>query len=263
MLYNLTIISDWGINSPYNSIFYGELLKRGINTNISVISNNVELKDFTDAYFLFSSSWHHFPENTIHLISVNSNINPENGFLYIKSFNHHFIAPNNGILYPFTKSNYLDLAIYKIINNDIPYSSFYELEYYIFAISNIYNQVLVDKWAQAIDDPKNIVPYFLPTPFFNKNIATGEVIHIDHFGNIITNFDIDFFKANLLNHKWQISLRHYKIYNLYNGYSDVEEQNIFAFFNSQYLLELGIKGFNASELLGVKKGDKIYIQVLS
>ena len=66
-----------------------------------------------------------------------------------------------------------------------------------------------------------------------------------------------------MNNKWQISLRHYKIYNLYNGYIDANDQNIFAFFNSQNLLELGIKGYNASELLGVKKGDKIYIKIIT
>jgi len=67
----------------------------------------------------------------------------------------------------------------------------------------------------------------------------------------------------LMDYKWQMSIRHYKIYKLSKGYIDVNEQNIFAFFNSQDLLELGIKGFNASELLGVKKGEKIYIKIIN
>lgn len=263
MSYNLTTITDWGINNQYFSIFYGELLKNNIDATVIGTSNDIHPNDFTTAHYLFSSTWHHFPDNTIHLISINSNIPPENGFLYIRGFNHHFICPNNGVLYHFINNNFLDLSIYKIKNETINYSSFYELEYYIYAITNICNRIEINSWTTPITDEKLIIPYFFPKPQFNNNVATGEVIHIDNFGNIITNINFDFFSTNLMNNKWQISLRHYKIYNLYNGYIDANDQNIFAFFNSQNLLELGIKGYNASELLGVKKGDKIYIKIIT
>ncbi|HHW60214.1 MAG: SAM-dependent chlorinase/fluorinase [Bacteroidales bacterium] len=263
MAINITLISDWGNNNPYLSIFMGELLKNDILHNVIVISNDIAPNDFIDANYLFNATWHHFPNDTIHLITINSNISPDNGFLYINGFNHHFIAPNNGILYYYIHKYFNKLSIYKITNDNIKYQSFYELDYFIFAISNIYQKKSLQQWTKIITDEKEIIPYLFPMPSINNGIVIGEVIHIDNFGNIITNITNDFFQINLMDHKWQMSIRHYKIYKLSKGYIDVNEQNIFAFFNSQDLLELGIKGFNASELLGVKKGEKIYIKIIN
>ena len=172
MPYNITTITDWGINNQYLSIFYGELLKNNINTTVIVTSNDIHPNDFATAHYLFSSTWHHFPDNTIHLISINSNIPPENGFLYIQGFNHHFICPNNGSLYPFINNNFLDLSIYKIKNETISYSSFYELEYYIFAITNICNSIDINSWTTPITDEKLIIPYFFPFFFKSSNLRS-------------------------------------------------------------------------------------------
>ena len=72
MAINITLISDWGNNNPYLSIFMGELLKNDILHNVIVISNDIAPNDFIDANYLFNATWHHFPNDTIHLITINS-----------------------------------------------------------------------------------------------------------------------------------------------------------------------------------------------
>jgi len=106
------------------------------------------------------------------------------------------------------------------------------------------------KYIKRYDSPKTLE---FKKPFENGNIIKGEVIHIDNFGNLITNIDKSLIKDG----------RYVKfkgnIIKIVESYSDVNEGETLALINSFNLLEIGVNLGNAEKLLKGKIGDKVYL----
>ena len=86
-------------------------------------------------------------------------------------------------------------------------------------------------------------------------------MRIDSYGNIITNISKSDF-TNSLNKSsgsFSINLGIDKITKISDSYSDVGVADLFALFNYNGFLEIGMNGGGASELLGIKNHTPISI----
>lgn len=90
------------------------------------------------------------------------------------------------------------------------------------------------------------------------DVLTGEVIHVDSFGNIVTNFTEkelewvgakDSFKIKLKKH--EVSLK------LCRAYAEVKPQKPLAIIGSHDFLEISVNQGSAAETFHVKPGDKV------
>ena len=97
-----------------------------------------------------------------------------------------------------------------------------------------------------------------------NNEIVGHSIRIDHYGNIITNITKSDFNKVLSKNSgsFEINLGIDKINKLSNSYSDVEIADLFALFNYNENLEIGMNRGNASNLLGIKNHTQISIKFL-
>ena len=95
----------------------------------------------------------------------------------------------------------------------------------------------------------------------SKSKIVGYSIKIDHYGNIITNISESDFNNVLYKNSgvFEIHLGVEKIIKISQSYNDVETADLFALFNYNRLLEIGMKKGNASELLGIKNHTPITI----
>ena len=94
------------------------------------------------------------------------------------------------------------------------------------------------------------------------NIIKGMAIHVDHYGNIITNIDEAFFKTFGQGREFLIEFRHgdYDINSISKVYSEVPEGEKLALFSSSGNLEIAMNKGNASRLLGIRESDLIRIE---
>ena len=94
-----------------------------------------------------------------------------------------------------------------------------------------------------------------------KNIV-GHVIHIDHYGNLITNIKHkDYLEIQKINgnSSFQVQIGREIFDRLHEGYDEVEPGECFIFFNSEKVLQIGINMGRASELLGIRMDATVYI----
>ena len=105
-------------------------------------------------------------------------------------------------------------------------------------------------------------------PVIEKNLIRGNVLHIDHYGNVITNIDKSTFYRIGENIPFTIFFRkkEYHIDIISKTYNDVSPGERLAFFNNNDLLEIAInKGANsrnggASNLFGLDINDIVRIE---
>jgi S-adenosylmethionine hydrolase len=94
----------------------------------------------------------------------------------------------------------------------------------------------------------------------NRELIQGHVVHVDDYGNLITNiskvdYDILSKDKNVL-----IKFRNYGLPKVLNHYHDTKGGEAFAIFNAEGFLEIGIKEGNAAELLGLEYSSMVTIK---
>jgi S-adenosylmethionine hydrolase len=94
----ITLTSDWKENDFYVASLKGKLL--AVCPEAQIIDINHRIKSFNSSHaaYIVRNAYPHFPENTIHIIAVNTE--PENGveLLAARKDKHYFLCADNGIL---------------------------------------------------------------------------------------------------------------------------------------------------------------------
>jgi S-adenosylmethionine hydrolase len=92
-----------------------------------------------------------------------------------------------------------------------------------------------------------------------KKQITGQVVRVDHTGNLISNIPRDVFELLSKNKAYTIQFGGEKFRRIHTQYNQAEQGECFLIFNSLGLLEIGIYKGNASELLGLSYDSTINI----
>ena len=97
-------------------------------------------------------------------------------------------------------------------------------------------------------------------PSYSGNCLRGKIIHIDKFGNAITNINRIGFLDIKQDRRFEIFIRNIRLKRIVNTYSDVSKADALAFFGESNNLEIAMREASASELLGLKVHDMITIE---
>ncbi|MFM9075725.1 MAG: S-adenosyl-l-methionine hydroxide adenosyltransferase family protein, partial [Bacteroidota bacterium] len=84
-----------------------------------------------------------------------------------------------------------------------------------------------------------------------KKQILGHVIHIDHYGNLITNIPKDIFDQVVGGRTYTVQFGSERSGRINTDYYQAEPGDSFLLFNSLGLLEIGISYGNATQLLGL------------
>jgi S-adenosylmethionine hydrolase len=89
----------------------------------------------------------------------------------------------------------------------------------------------------------------------------GEILHIDAFGNLISNIN----EQNIFNfvkdHSFVIKIGKRAVQFLKRGYWEAKRNKPMALIGSGGFLEISIREGNAQKRFKVKKGDKVTIEI--
>jgi len=85
----------------------------------------------------------------------------------------------------------------------------------------------------------------------SKKQIQGAVVHVDHYGNLITNILERDFDALREDRNYKVIFARERIRQLHKQYGDVDPGDCFTGFNDSGFLEIGINNGHAAELLGL------------
>jgi S-adenosylmethionine hydrolase len=245
-------MTDFG-NDPYTGIMKGRILQINPSANITSLTNHIQNHDIRQGAFTLLKSYKYFPLNTIFLIVVDPGVGGSRNAIGAQVKNYYFIGPDNGILSPIL-SEFEDALIVDLPVPDDTSYTFHGRDVFAPAAA---------KLSQTYSLTDLGGPCVLQTPlrfFWDPRTSSGEVIFIDHFGNIITNLpssmNLKFGKEYLLTTtqiRVAVSLR--------RGYFEGSNKNPFLLVNSFNTLEIALRNGKASEILDIFPGDRIQIHL--
>jgi S-adenosylmethionine hydrolase len=102
--------------------------------------------------------------------------------------------------------------------------------------------------------------FIAPKVKATREIIQGHVVHIDDYGNLVTDilkYDYDILSKGK---SVQIKFRNYSLTGVQKHYHESQGGEAFAIFNDQGVLEIGIKQGNAAEFLGMEYNSMVSVK---
>ena len=270
----ITLTTDFGIKDHFIANIKGAILTELPQVNIVDISHQISPFNILEAAYIIQNSYKSFPVGTIHIIGVDSELNPENKHLVVKFEGQYFICADNGIM-SMACLNIEPEKIVEINIHDKLISNFSVLDVFVKVACHISRGGKLEVIGKSIDKIKSVKNL---TPFINesKNQIIGNVIYIDNYGNVITNITRSFFREISKSREFEISVRSYKFKIIHSKYSDIVNFSIdeskrnndgqaLAIFNSSLNLEIAIYKSNpvnfgtAASLMGLNILDTVTV----
>lgn len=248
----ITFTSDFGQDDYYEAALKGAIYAKVSSSQIVDISNNVEPYDIIAAAFLVKNAYPSFPKGTIHVVSVDNYYSPDASFLLVECEGQYFLGPDNGVLYMIIQGK--EYNAYKI---KLTQKSQILDHVYANTIQYIANDLDLSEVALPTD---KILERTSTQPIVQANVMRGIVLHVDHYGNAITNIDKALFERMRADRRFGLFYKpRDPILKMSTTYSDIEVGGILCFFNASDLLEIAVNKGKASTLLGLNKEDRIQV----
>ncbi len=270
----ITLTTDFGIKDHFVSAVKGAIYTELPEAKVVDVSHEISPFHITEAAYIIQNAYKSFPKGSIHIIGIDSELNPENKHIAVKLDDHYFICANNGLICLIT-SEFNPEKIVEINIHDAIATNFPVLDVFVAVACHIARGGTLEVIGKTITEIKTIKGV---TPIVNlgdKQIV-GSIIYIDNYGNLVTNITRKLFEKIGKGRSFKITARTAVFERVYNRYSDAinfeiekskreEDGKKLAIFNSSGYLELAIYKSNpktvggASSLFGLHYRDTVSI----
>jgi S-adenosylmethionine hydrolase len=250
----ITLLTDYGYSDHYVAAVKAKILMINPAARIIDISHKIEHFNLAHAAFVLKSVFRDFPEGTIHAVMINSPSRYKDKYVALRLENHIFTGADSGIFSLISSEPPQEIV-------EIPAG---ESSAGIFPGKDIIAPVAAflstGKELSDAGNPVAGIRSMLNRQLrVSKNQLIGNVVHIDHYGNLITNISKKEFSDAGRGRPFTVSFSRESIQELSVNYSGQESGECIALFNSSDLLEIAIIHGNASQLLGMHFDSPVLI----
>jgi S-adenosylmethionine hydrolase len=251
----IALLTDFGTKDYFVGAMKGVIFTINPETKIVDITHEISPQDIKSAAFTLRACYRNFPRKTIFVTIVDPGVGSNRRAILAETEDYFFIAPDNGLLsFAFEEAESLrvfELTERQFFSENVS-QTFHGRDIFAPVAAHLSGGVETSRFGREIRD---FVRFETAKPQKNsENIIEAEVIHIDRFGNLITNL-----KSEDLPEKFSLEIGGVKIEKLRSYYAEAEKGEIFMILGSAGFLEIASFQNSAEDLLNAEIGQKIYL----
>lgn len=251
----ITLLTDFGTADYFVGAVKGAILSINPRAVIVDITHEVPPQDIEAAAFTLLASYQTFPAGTIHVAVVDPGVGSARRPIIVKANNQLFVGPDNGIfnyIYDREPSHRTFHVTAQEHFRSPTSSTFHGRDVFAPVAAALSKGIKPETLGPSIADEVRLPKSLIPEVRKNGEIK-GRIIHIDRFGNCVTNFTCDFWGQGkeLVVKKKTIS----KFRDVYDGAG----KEPFAICGSAGFLEISVNGRSAAEMLKVRRGEEVLL----
>jgi len=256
----ITLTTDFGLADPYVAEIKAVILSINPNAEIVDISHQIEKFNVRMGAYVLASAAPYFPKGTIHVAVVDPCVGTKRKPILIETENAFFIGPDNGVL-AFAAEKQGIKHVYEIANPKymLPKISttFHGRDIFAPAAAHLSKGVPPLEFGPEIC---NIVKPQFAKIVRKESMLVGEVIHVDGFGNLITNLTVKELESLGIKESLSVKVGEKALkLKLCRTYAEVKAKKPLAVIGSHDFLEISVNQGNAAEMFKVKAGDKVIL----
>ena len=259
----ITLTSDMGIRDHYVAAVKGAIITQCPEARIVDISHAILPFSNAEAAFVLRNAYPEFPRGTVHIIGVNPEADGQTPHLVVRHDGHFFVGADNGIFsLLFDGKPHEAYELTMMLDDD--HATFPVKSVFVKAASHIARGGTADVIGRKTTRIREQIGF---QPAVDNTSIRGKVVHVDVYGNLMTNIRRSLFEDIGKGRPFRITFGRTDddITRLDKGYADVPAGERVAFFSANGLLEVAINkgatgvGGGASQLFGVRAEDPVRI----
>jgi len=259
----ITLLTDFGLRDSYVAEMKAVILSIYPEACIVDISHEVRKFDIRMGALLLFRAAKFFPNGTVHVAVIDPGVGTERRPIIIETERGFYVGPDNGVLMLSAQRDGIK-HIYAIRNPKYMLGkisrTFHGRDIFSPAAAHLAKGAPPSEFGPEVFDP--VTPDFAK-PRVIDDCIEGEIIHIDDFGNMVTNIS----EEDLKNLKvkggeqiiFEVGKKSFPL-KLCRAYSEVPIDSPLAIIGSCDLLEISVNQGNASIFFGVDVGEKIILR---
>ena len=259
----IALLTDFGLTDTYVGTMKGVIAGIAPGTNVIDLNHHIPPQDVAAGAYALLTSYADFPNHTVFCCVVDPEVGSGRDALAAQvtaqSDTYWFVFPDNGLLTPLLQEVTLE-AVVSLDNPKYHHKkasrTFHGRD--IFAPTSAHLANGVELAALGTHrDPDRVRRLEWPEVVPTEHGFDARVIHVDHFGNLITNLKGEGLEPDA--GVWTVVCDNVVIDGISSTFTDVELNQPLAYVGSAGFLELAIRQGNAAAAWGVSRGERVRV----
>lgn len=254
----ITLTTDLGSRDHYAASLKGVLCSLAPGIQLIDVTHEISHFNILEAAFILKSCFGKFPVGSIHIVAVDPEGSSRTDTVVMEYKDHLFVAPDNGVLSLIRMADSAESI--KVDDSIMPPLSQGRAFLALRRLAPTAALLATGGGFEEIGEPHQIKEFYWGEPSYTENSLRGVILHIDHFGNAITNITKDEFMRLKGDRSFQLFIRSLRLPRIVTSYGDVSKGEALAIFSESGHLEIAIREGSAAQLLGFKVHDMLTIE---
>src|SRR5512140_671781 len=206
----ITLMTDFGIKDGNVGVMKGVIWNICPDAHIADLSHMVGPQNIREAALILARSAPYFPKDSVHVVVVDPGVGTARRPMAARLGDQYYVAPDNGIITMLLDRATAEKQPTEFVQLEdpkyrLPVVShvFHGRDIFAPAAAHLATGVALKSFGRSFSDPVRID---LSKPVRSEHGLRGEVIHIDHFGNLASNIRVEDL-ADAMSHKDRITVR--------------------------------------------------------
>jgi S-adenosylmethionine hydrolase len=254
----ITLLTDFGTQDYFVGAMKGVILSLNPDATIVDITHEIPPQDIETGAFNLLSCYRDFPKGTIHVAVVDPGVGSDRRALVIECGDQFFVGPDNGLFSWICERENTWTA------NQVTNATFFRRPVsHTFHGRDIFAPVAAalslghepHEFGTSVTDVVRLES--LEPDATRGNTIEGRIIHIDRFGNCVSNFTRQTLESHGPATSWRINLNDHEIDSFRRFFADSQPNEVFAILGSAGFMEICVRNGSAAKLLNVQRGQRI------
>lgn len=265
----VALLTDFGSQDHYVGSLKGAILSVCRDATLVDLAHELPVHDVAAGAFALASSWRDFPEGTIFLAVVDPGVGTSRRALALQAEGRLFVGPDNGILSLVIEDAEGEVVVREITNPGLVRpeisATFHARDVFGPVAGHLATGVPMAEVGPLVSDPVRLSP--APPRAGGAGDWGARVLHVDRFGNLITNLgrrDLDAILETVGNDRnGVVIVLGSHVLPLAVTYADVAEGEACALLGSSGRLEIAVNRGSAAQELGAGGGSSLRLRAVS
>jgi len=256
----VTLMTDFGTRDSYVGIMKGVILGADPSIRIVDISHEVPSFQVVSASYMLWSYHDWFPRGTVHCVVVDPGVGSERAPIAVEVDGNYFVLPDNGLISMVIAGREDRYSARRIDNPDFRLESvsatFHGRDIFAPSAARLASGSAFEDAGPEIHEPV-ILP--VSRPRIHSGVINGAVVHMDRFGNYITNISreaLDVIQGGAI----FINIGGFSIMGICRTYSDRNTGELVAYIGSTGMLEIGAVRASAVDIVTMPVGADVMVR---
>lgn len=251
----IALITDFGTADYFVAAMKGTILSIHPSVSIIDITHEIPNHNIREAAFTLAACCADFPAGTVFTVVVDPGVGSGRRSIAVEAGGYYFVAPDNGVLSRALAKTPTPFAVE--LKNERYFgprrsTTFHGRDIFAPVSAHIALGVPLDELGPPVTD---LVRSTVREPRRENGVLVGEIIHIDHFGNLITNLTtVD------LTNTISVEINGHSVSRRLTAYAEASVGEIFLIEGSAGFIEISSREASAARIVGAKAGMAVFVK---